>query len=160
METFDYPSTWLQDDKVEEKEFSVITALSEYFEQNGVELAAIIIEPLVQGAGGMQMCSLRFLQKLDALAKVHGILIIYDEVMTWFGRTGADFTCVKAGAQPDIICFGKGITGGFLPLVATPCTESIYSAFLDNKISHAFLYVHSYTAYPLGCAAALASFNY
>ncbi|HSW70470.1 MAG TPA: aminotransferase class III-fold pyridoxal phosphate-dependent enzyme, partial [Gammaproteobacteria bacterium] len=87
----------------------------------------------------------------------HEILMIYDEVMTGFGRTGATFACEKANTTPDIICLAKGLTGGFLPLAVTACHEAIYQAFLSEQIDRALIHGHSYTANPLSCAAALAS---
>ena len=139
------------------KEQKILNQLAQYLEKYHLETAAIILEPLVQGAGGMQMCTSRFLRELEALIKSYDILIIYDEVMTGFCRTGNYFACRKATTTPDIICFAKGITGGFLPLAATACQEHIYQAFLSDTFANAFAHGHSYTANPLGCAAGLAS---
>ncbi|MFI4955541.1 MAG: aminotransferase class III-fold pyridoxal phosphate-dependent enzyme, partial [Gammaproteobacteria bacterium] len=130
-----------------------------YLQQYENQVAAIIIEPLVQGASGMRMCRPEFLQKLEKLMRTHQVLIIYDEVMTGFGRTGDYFACQKSQTSPDIICMAKGITGGFLPLAATICSEEIYHAFLGKDFTKALAHGHSYTANPLGCAAALASLS-
>lgn len=157
VDTFTYPETWMNDDVVELKEQQVLDTLAQHLEVHAKETAAIILEPLVQGASGMKMCRPSFLRQLEALIKSYGILIIYDEVMTGFGRTGSDFACQKANTNPDIICFAKGITGGFLPLAATACHEHIYAAFLDDSVANALIHGHSYTANPLGCAAGLAS---
>jgi adenosylmethionine-8-amino-7-oxononanoate aminotransferase len=152
-----YPSTWINDDSVYQKESAALEQVQAYLEQYGQEVAAIILEPLVQGSSGMHMCTPRFLQKLEALVRQYQILIIYDEVMTGFGRTGDYFACKKATTQPDIICVAKGLTGGFLPLAATVCSEQIYQAFLGDSFQYALAHGHSFTANPLGCAAALAS---
>jgi adenosylmethionine---8-amino-7-oxononanoate aminotransferase len=119
--------------------------------------AGIIIEPLVQGAGGMRMCRPEFLQGLRELATEFDTFLIFDEVMTGFGRTGADFACNKARVQPDLICLSKGITGGFLPLAVTIATERIYDRFYSDDPTKTLYHGHSYTANPLGCAAGLAS---
>lgn len=157
VDKISYPETWLSDEKVFEKEQQTLDQLANYLQMYGHETAAIILEPLVQGAGGMKMCTPRFLQQLEQLVRSHHILIIYDEVMTGFGRTGDYFACIKAQTTPDIICFAKGLTGGFLPLAVTACHERIYQAFLSDSIATALIHGHSYTANPLGCAAALAS---
>jgi adenosylmethionine-8-amino-7-oxononanoate aminotransferase len=121
--------------------------------------AAMVLEPLVQGAGGMRMCRPQFLVALQALLREHDVLMIYDEVLTGFGRTGELFACEKTATQPDIICLAKGLTGGFLPLAATVCNGRVFDAFYHDDPSKAFYHGHSYTANPLGCAAALASLD-
>jgi adenosylmethionine-8-amino-7-oxononanoate aminotransferase len=105
------------------------------------------------------MCSPRFLRQLEKLVRESGTLLIYDEVMTGFGRTGEWFACTKAETQPDIICLSKGITGGFLPLAVTVCSESIYQAFYADELEKALFHSHSYTGNPIACAAAVASLN-
>ncbi len=134
---------------------SCIQKLHKLASQNNV--AAFIMEPLVQGAAGMQMYDPDELDLLINIAQKHDILCIVDEVMTGFGRTGKNFAIEHIAAQPDIICLSKGITGGFMPLAVTVCTEEIYQAFYDDEQSKAFFHGHSYTANPLSCAAALAS---
>ncbi len=119
--------------------------------------AAIIIEPMVQGAGGMKFHSADFLRELRLIADRHEILLIADEVFVGFGRTGRNFACEHAGIVPDIICLSKGITGGYLPMGLTVTTDEVYSAFYDDAKSKTFFHGHSYTANPLACAAALAS---
>lgn len=121
--------------------------------------ACFIFEPLVQGAGGMRTHSPQGLSALLKLCKAHHVLCIADEVMTGFGRTGPLFASSTLDISPDIICMSKGLTGGFLPLGATACTEEIYQAFLSSNPCKAFLHGHSYTANPLACAAALASLD-
>lgn len=119
--------------------------------------AALIFEPLVMGAGGMLMYEPPALDALIACCRRHGVLTIADEVMTGFGRTGRIFACDHLDQQPDLICLAKGLTGGVLPLAATACTEAVYQAFYSDEKRHAFFHGHSFTANPLGCAAALAS---
>jgi adenosylmethionine-8-amino-7-oxononanoate aminotransferase len=119
--------------------------------------AAIIVEPLILGAGGMRIYNADVLKRLYEVAKQHGVLFIADEVMTGFGRTGPLFACEHAKISPDIICLSKGITGGFMPLGATVTREEIFSAFLSNDRKATFFHGHSYTANPISCSAALAS---
>lgn len=122
-------------------------------------IAAFIFEPLVLGAGGMLMYEAPVLNKLIKICKEHSILTIADEVMTGFGRTGKYFAVDYLNQQPDIVCLSKGITGGTMPLGVTSCTAEIYNAFLSDDRSKTFFHGHSYTANPVACAAALASFD-
>lgn len=154
-----FPATWLGDDQVAAKEAACLEALDRWLELHGGETAAMIVEPLVQGAGGMRMCRPSFLQDLALRLRRAGVLLIFDEVMTGFGRTGSLFACQRAGVTPDIICLSKGLTGGFLPLAVTICQETIFEAFLGGGFERAFAHGHSFTANPLGCAAALASLD-
>ena len=122
------------------------------------EIAALIVEPLMQGAAGMWAHSVKYLQALRELTTQHDILLICDEVATGFGRTGHMFACEHAGVHPDLMCVAKGITGGYLPLAATLTTEALFSAFLaPYEEFKAFFHGHTYTGNPLACAAALAS---
>lgn len=123
------------------------------------EVAAFIVEPLIQGAGGMVMYEPAILDKLFALARRQGILLIADEVMTGFGRTGKLFASHYLTERPDLMCLSKGITGGTMALGATTCTEAIYSAFLSTDRHKTLFHGHSFTANPLACAAALASLD-
>lgn len=154
-----YPETWSDDKNVQQKEQAVLAQLDEHLKKYGHETAALIIEPLIQGSSGMRMCRPEFLQQLEKRVQAYGILIIYDEVMTGFGRTGDTFACVKANTTPDIICLAKGIAGGFLPFAATVCAGKIYDAFLGNTFASALVHGHSFTGNPLGCAAALVSLD-
>ncbi len=121
-------------------------------------LAAAIIEPLIQGAAGMRLWPEGTLRKLRAWCDRHGVLLIFDEVMTGFGRTGTMFACEQENVLPDFLCLAKGLTGGYLPLAATLTTEKVYAAFLgEYRERKTFFYGHSYTGNALGCAAALAS---
>lgn len=154
-----FPETWDGDNEVDEKETAALAAAAEYFEKEGPRTAALIIEPLVQGAGGMRMCRPEYLRKLAASAREAGVLLVCDEVMTGFGRTGEMFASEVARIAPDMMCLSKGLTGGFLPLGATLCREEIYDMFRGADFSRAFAHGHSYSANPLGCAAALASLD-
>jgi adenosylmethionine-8-amino-7-oxononanoate aminotransferase len=121
-------------------------------------LAGVIIEPLIQGAAGMRLWPAGLLRTLRAWCDRHDVLLIADEVMTGFGRTGTMFACEREGILPDFMCLAKGLTGGYLPLAATLTTERIFAAFLGEYSERkTFFYGHSYTASALGCAAALAS---
>ncbi|HMO63342.1 MAG TPA: adenosylmethionine--8-amino-7-oxononanoate transaminase [Ferruginibacter sp.] len=117
-------------------------------------VAAFIFEPLVQGAAGMLMYEAQYLDDLIALAQQHQIICIADEVMTGFGRTGKNFAIEYLQHSPDIICLSKGITGGFMPLGVTACTQKIFDAFYADDKMKTFFHGHSYTANPLACAAA------
>lgn len=151
-----FPASWIGDEDVEAKEREALSALDRLI---GSDVALVIVEPLIQGAAGMRMCRPVFLREMAKRVKAAGALLVFDEVMTGFGRTGALFACLGAGVSPDLVCLSKGLTGGFLPMGVTVATETIYQAFLDEKIGKAFLHGHSYTANPLGCAAALASLD-
>ena len=125
---------------------------------NPETLAAVIIEPLVQGAAGIRLWPAGMLRELRTWCDTHGVLLIFDEVFTGFGRTGRLFACQHEGVLPDFLCLAKGLTGGYLPLAATLTTERIYEAFLGNYADRkTFFYGHSYCGNPVGCAAALAS---
>lgn len=152
-----FPATWDGDAEVEAKEAAALAQLDTYLASAGESIAAVIIEPLVQGSAGMRMCRPQFLQALAQRLREAGILLIFDEVMTGFGRTGAMFASLKAQVTPDIICLSKGLTAGFLPLSVTVASEAIYAAFLGETFDRALIHGHSFTANPLGCAAALAS---
>ncbi|MBY0385013.1 aminotransferase class III-fold pyridoxal phosphate-dependent enzyme, partial [bacterium] len=121
------------------------------------QYAAVIFEPLIQGAGGMKNYSAKYLQKLCLYAKEAGVLTVADEIFTGFYRTGTFLASEKAQIAPDLVCLSKGITGGFLPLSVTITSDSLFESFRSPEMSRAFLHGHSYTANPLACAAALAS---
>ncbi len=124
------------------------------------EIAALIIEPLVQGAGGMIVAPAGYLKQVRKLCSKYGILMIADEVATGFGRTGKMFACEHENVSPDILCIAKGITGGYLPLAATITTEDIYRAFLGEfRESKTFFHGHTYTGNQLACAAAIANID-
>ncbi|WP_077963222.1 adenosylmethionine--8-amino-7-oxononanoate transaminase [Ensifer adhaerens] len=120
-------------------------------------VAALLIEPLLLGAGGMKTYPASVLSELKRIAERHGSLLIADEVMTGWGRTGSLFACEQAGITPDILCTSKGLTGGALPLAATLCTSEIFEAHLSSDRRKTFFHSSSYTANPIACAAALAN---
>jgi adenosylmethionine-8-amino-7-oxononanoate aminotransferase len=120
-------------------------------------VCALILEPLVQCAGGMRMHHPAYLRRARALCDAHGVDLIADEIAVGFGRTGTMFGCEQAGIQPDFLCLSKGLTGGFMPLSAVLTTQAVYDEFLDDSRERAFLHSHSYTGNPLACTAALAS---
>ena len=125
---------------------------------NREELAAVIVEPLMQGAAGMWAQPVEYVQALRRLTRELGLLLICDEVATGFGRTGQMFACQHAEIAPDLLCLAKGMTGGYLPLAATLTTEAVFSAFLAPYDEFkTFFHGHTYTGNPLGCAAALAT---
>jgi adenosylmethionine-8-amino-7-oxononanoate aminotransferase len=159
VETVPFPATWDGDDAVAAKEAASLDALDRLFAANPGRVAAVLIEPLIQGAGGMRMCRPAFLGLLAERVRAEGALLIFDEVMTGFGRTGPIFACQKAGIVPDLVCLSKGLTGGFLAMALTVAREEIYREFLGPDLDRAFLHGHSYTANPLGCAAGLASLD-
>ena len=124
------------------------------------EVAAVIMEPLVQGAAGMLVHPDGYLRGVRELCDRHGVLLILDEVATGFGRTGRMFACEHEGVAPDLLCLAKGITGGYLPLAATLATERIYEGFLGEfEEFRTFFHGHTYTGNPLACAAALATLD-
>ena len=157
VEFLPYPETWLGDQTVGEREDEVITQLEQMLDENPETYAGIMIEPLVQGAGGMKMCREDFLQKLHWVNRQFDTLLIFDEVMTGFGRTGDWFASLRAQVEPDLIALAKGLTGGFLPLSVTVASDKIYEAFNSSDPMKTFWHGHSYTANPIGCAAGLAS---
>jgi adenosylmethionine-8-amino-7-oxononanoate aminotransferase len=133
-----------------------LEALAAYLERDGATTAALIVEPLVQGAGGMAMYDARYLTRARALTRRHDVHLIADEIMTGFGRTGTMFACEQAGVTPDFLCLSKGITGGYLPLSCVLATDAVFDAFYDDDVARGFLHSHSYTGNALACRAALA----
>jgi adenosylmethionine-8-amino-7-oxononanoate aminotransferase len=134
-------------------------AFDEYLDRHGQTLAAIIIEPLVQGAGGMVLHSPAVLRHLRAAADAHGLTLIFDEIFTGFGRTGTMFAFEQAGVVPDIITLSKALTGGTLPLAATIASDELFAAFLSDSPATALMHGPTYMANALGCAAANASLD-
>lgn len=157
--TIPYPDTWEGDNTITSKEDSALTQLEHQLTTKGHQIAALIIEPLVQGASGMRICRPAFMQKVVAMCQRAGVLVIFDEVMTGFGRLGALFALDLLGVVPDFLCLSKGLTGGFLPLALTVTQPEIYEGFLSPQAGNAFLHGHSYTANPIACRAALASLD-
>jgi len=124
-----------------------------------VPTAAVILEPLIQGASGMLMVRPSFLRAVQERVQAGGALLIADEVMTGFGRTGSLFASQRSALQPDLMALSKGLTGGFLPMGATMASERLYQGFISQEPQQTFFHGHSFTANPLGCAAALASLD-
>lgn len=125
--------------------------------EEGKTVAAILLEPMLQGAGGMIIHPAAYLRGVRELCDRYGVLLIADEVLTGFGRTGKMFACEHGPISPDIICLSKGLTAGYLPMAVTAATEEVYNAFLSNDRRKTFFHGHSYTANPLGCAVGIAS---
>ena len=145
---------------VAQHEAACLAALRQTLEANRGRIAALIVEPLVQGAAGMLRHSADWLRAATDLARDHGALVIVDEVATGFGRTGTMFASEQADLHPDLLCLAKGITGGTLPLAATLASEAIYEGFLGEQAEYrTFFHGHSYTGNPLACAAALGSLD-
>jgi adenosylmethionine---8-amino-7-oxononanoate aminotransferase len=126
--------------------------------EHGSQVAAVIVEPLVQGAAGMLMQPPGYLRQVRELCDAYGVLLICDEVATGFGRTGRMFACDHEAVTPDLLCLGKGLTGGYLPLAATLATERVYEGFLGRFDEfRTFFHGHTFTGNPLACAAAIAT---
>ncbi len=134
-------------------------ALEHHLARHHEHIAALIVEPLVQGATGMAMHDPEYLRLARAICDRHGVHLIADEIMTGFGRTGSFFAHEQAGITPDFLCLSKGITGGYLPLSAVMTRPGIYEAFYDDDAARGFLHSHSYTGNTLACRAALATLD-
>ena len=133
--------------------------LERTLEARGDTVAAVLVEPMLQGAGGMIMWPAEFLAGVRKLCDRFGVLMIADEVLTGFGRTGRMFACEHGPVTPDVICLSKALTAGYLPLAVTAVTDAVYDAFLSDDHSKTFFHGHSFTANPLACAVAIASFD-
>lgn len=136
-----------------------LDALATLLSNRHEEIAALILEPLVQGAAGMRMYPAAYLAEARALCDRYGVHLIADEIMTGFGRTGSMFACEQAGIRADFLCLSKGITGGYLPLSCVLTTDQVYAAFYDDDTARGFLHSHSYTGSALACRAALATLD-
>ncbi|HWD24582.1 MAG TPA: adenosylmethionine--8-amino-7-oxononanoate transaminase [Acidimicrobiales bacterium] len=160
VERVGFPASYRLDTTPEEAGKQSIRALEALFDRLGGEVACIVIEPLIQGAGGMVTMPSGFLTEVVRLAHAHEVLVLADEVATGFGRTGAMFACDTEGVAPDLMTVGKGLTGGYLPVAATLATDEIYAAFLGEYAElKALFHGHSFTGNQLGCAVALASLD-
>jgi adenosylmethionine-8-amino-7-oxononanoate aminotransferase len=138
--------------------WQAVEELERLLEKRGGSIAALVVEPLVQGAAGMLVWPQGALRKMRDLTKKYNVFLIADEVATGFGRTGKMFACRHEGVSPDFLCLAKGITGGYLPLAATLTTQKVFKGFLfDHKEQKTFFHGHTYTGNPLACAAALAN---
>ena len=138
--------------------WAAVEDLEQLLKAQSNTIAALVVEPLVQGAAGMLMWPKGALKKMRQLTEKYDVFLIVDEVATGFGRTGKMFACQHEGVRPDFLCLAKGITGGYLPLAATLTTQRVYDGFLfDYKHQKTFFHGHTYTGNPLACAAALAN---
>jgi adenosylmethionine-8-amino-7-oxononanoate aminotransferase len=153
----DVPEYYNGAESMEEKEDEIIKKLVKTLDEIGERVCALILEPLLQGSFGMRLYRSEFLERLVIKVREYGILVIFDEIMTGFYRTGTMFAMNQTNVLPDFICLSKGLTGGFLPLALTIATEKIYDAFLSEDKKKTFLHGHSYTANPISCAAACKS---
>jgi adenosylmethionine---8-amino-7-oxononanoate aminotransferase len=136
-----------------------VSALESLLAEHHAEIAAFIIEPLVQGAAGMRMYHSDYLRKARELCSKYGVHLIADEIMTGFGRTGSMFAFEQAAIRPDLLCLSKGLTGGYLPLSCVLSSDEIYAAFYHDDMARGFLHSHSYTGSALACRAALATLD-
>jgi len=136
-----------------------IAEFKAFLEQNRDQIAAVIMEPLVQGAGGMKFHDTACLAAISQACQDHDVLLILDEIFTGFGRTGTMFACEQAGIVPDIICLGKALTAGTVAMAATVASDKVYGAFLSDDPDKAFMHGPTYMANPLACAAANASLD-
>jgi adenosylmethionine-8-amino-7-oxononanoate aminotransferase len=155
--TLPYPIAYINNFKENEKIQNCLQYAFQIIDKYKNKIAAIIFEPLLQGAGGMRYAKAEFFNELCNYAKKNHILIIHDEVAVGFGRLGRKFAFEYLNYKPDFLCLSKGITAGYLPLAVTITNDTIFNAFLDNKFYKAFAHGHSYTANPLSCAIALKS---
>jgi adenosylmethionine-8-amino-7-oxononanoate aminotransferase len=151
-----WPASYWHDETVEEREQLALVELERLLE---TPTAAVILEPLVQGASGMRMVREGFLQQVEQRVRQAGALLIADEVLTGFGRSGRLFASRRAAIRPDLIALSKGLTGGFLPMGVTLTSEAVFQGFVGTDPSRTLFHGHSFTANPLGCAAALASLD-
>jgi len=133
--------------------------LEAHLKSHGEHIAAVIVEPMLQGAGGMIIWPAESLARVRELCYRHAVLMIADEVLTGFGRTGRMFACEHASVTPDILCMSKALTAGYLPMGATAVTNAVYDAFSSDDRAKTFFHGHSFTANPLACAVALASLD-
>lgn len=141
-------------------QIACLKPMAETLRDHAAEICAVIVEPLVQAAGGMITAPPGYLRRVRELCDAHDVLLIADEVATGAGRTGTFFACEQEGVAPDILVAGKGLTGGYLPLAVTMTTQAIFDAFLgDPAAGRTFFHGHTYTGNPLACAAALANLD-
>ncbi len=155
--TLPYADTWQGDATIEEREAKALAEIEEIINKTKHEVAALIVEPLVQGAGGLRMSRPEFMKQVTEMAQKNDILVIYDEVAVGFGRTGELFACQKIDVTPDLICLSKGLSAGYLPMAVTVATDRIYDVFLSDDVEKGFLHSHTFSANPLACAVALKS---
>lgn len=146
-------------ESAEERALHAAASLENHLAKQHETTAAVIVEPLIQCAGGMAMHHPVYLKKVREACDRYGVHLIADEIAVGFGRTGTLFACEQAGIKPDFLCLSKGITGGYLPLSATLTTDTVYQAFYHEETAKGFLHSHSYTGNALACRAALATLD-
>lgn len=159
IESVPYAHTWEGDADIERKEKEALAALQDKLAAHKHEIAAMIVEPLMQGAGGIRFCRPQFMKQVTDIVQGEGILVIYDEVAVGFGRSGSLFACEQIGAVPDMVCLSKGLTAGYLPMAVTVATQRVFERFLDQDPAKMFLHSHTFCGNPLACAVALESLN-
>lgn len=164
LDTFKVPSPdcYLRPDGVswEEHSRTMFAHMEQTLDEHHGEIAAVIVEPLIQGAGGMRMYHPVYLKLLREACDRYDVHLIHDEIAVGFGRTGTMFACEQVGITPDFLCLSKALTGGYLPMAAVLTTDKLYQAFYDDYATlRAFLHSHTYTGNPLACAAALATLD-
>ncbi|MCQ4243331.1 MAG: adenosylmethionine--8-amino-7-oxononanoate transaminase [Pseudomonadales bacterium 32-61-5] len=164
LDTFKVPSPdcYLRPEGVswEDHSRTMFAHMEQTLAEHHEEIAAVIVEPLIQGAGGMRMYHPVYLQLLREACDRYEVHLIHDEIAVGFGRTGTMFACEQAGITPDFLCLSKALTGGYLPMAAVLTTDRLYQAFYDDYSTlRAFLHSHTYTGNPLACAAALATLD-
>jgi adenosylmethionine-8-amino-7-oxononanoate aminotransferase len=152
-----FPYTFEGDEAAEGRERGALTALRDRLWNGSHDVAALIIEPILQGAAGMRFCRPEFVKALVETAQEAGVLVIFDEVATGFGRTGSAFAMQKAGVVPDLVCLSKGLTAGYMPMAVTVAKEALFEAFLGETFDRALPHGHTFTANALACAVALRS---
>jgi adenosylmethionine-8-amino-7-oxononanoate aminotransferase len=152
VQTIPYPATWWDDPDVDRKEEESLTTLSHHLKTG--EIAGMILEPLIQGASGMRVCRAAFVNQVVRLCQDAGALVIFDEVMTGFGRTGSLFAFHQLSTTPDVLCLAKGLTGGMMPMSLTCASETVFDAFLSTDFYRSLIHGHSFTANPIACAVA------
>ncbi len=160
VERVSYPYPYRFPGSPEECARACLDELAALLEEKGEEIACLVVEPLVQAAGGMVVMPPGYLAEVARLCREHDVLLLADEVATGFGRTGKMLACDHEGVEPDLLAVGKGLTGGYLPVSATLASDRIYDAFwADPAEERAFFHGHSYAGNPLGCAVALANLD-
>ena len=152
-----YAATFDGDETIEACEQDALCVIDAILDESGQQAAALVVEPLMQGASGMRLCRPQFLKAVVERARQAGLLIIFDEVATGFGRTGKMFALDHIGFEPDLVCLSKGLTSGYMPLAATVAREEIFRVFLGESFDKALSHGHTFTANPLACAVALRS---
>ena len=155
-----FPDIWTGNNQLQKNEIKAIDEVKKIIKNEREHLAAVIIEPLVQGAGGMRICRKEFLLKLVKIFKDAGIIVIFDEVMTGFGRTGKMFAADFIDEEPDIMCLAKSLTGGFIPLAATIFSEKIHKEFVATDLKKLFFMVIPFLLILLRVLLHCVLFNY